>query len=136
VVPVKHFPAGSCASSTVDFPHPLDSVTVYGRVERGDEYVREHGIERIDMLKIDVEGAEMRVLQGLEETISAGRVRAIQFEYSRLNIVARCFLRDLYEFLVARGYRVGKIYPTYVDFRDYSFDHEDFIGPNYLAIRR
>lgn len=30
-------------------------------------------------------------------------------------------------------YAVGKIYPDYVDFRDYDLGDEDFLGPNYLA---
>jgi hypothetical protein len=30
---------------------------------------------------------------------------------------------------------VGKIYPDYVDFRDYDLSDEDFLGPNYLACR-
>ena len=29
---------------------------------------------------------------------------------------------------------MGKIYPNYVEFRDYKLDHEDFIGQNYLAV--
>jgi hypothetical protein len=31
---------------------------------------------------------------------------------------------------------VGKVYPTYVDFRSYRLTDEDFRGPNYLAVRR
>ena len=35
------------------------------RLERGDE--REQGVERIDLLKIDVQRAEVEVLAGIEE---------------------------------------------------------------------
>ena len=42
----------------------------------------------------------------------------------------------LHELLGSHGYAVGKIYPDYVEFRDYSLDDEDFVGPNYLAVRR
>jgi len=30
--------------------------------------------------------------------------------------------------------KLGKIYPNYVDFREYRFQDEDFLGPNYLAV--
>jgi hypothetical protein len=88
----------------------------------------------IDYLKMDVEGAEHLVLRGLEGTFCEGRVSAVQFEYGTVNILTRFLLRDFHEFFSARGFRVGKIYPTYVDFREYSFDQEDFLGQNYLAV--
>jgi FkbM family methyltransferase len=34
-----------------------------------DEYVREKGIRRIDAMKIDIEGAELDALEGMEETL-------------------------------------------------------------------
>jgi FkbM family methyltransferase len=36
-----------------------------------DSFVAEHGIDRIDLVKIDVEGAELSVLDGAKETLSA-----------------------------------------------------------------
>lgn len=33
-----------------------------------DDYIREHGISRIDVMKIDIEGAELEAFQGMEET--------------------------------------------------------------------
>ena len=35
-------------------------------VTTGDAYMRQHGLSRIDILKIDVEGAELSVLKGFE----------------------------------------------------------------------
>lgn len=47
-----------------------------------DEYVRWKNISAIDYLKIDVEGAEMLVLQGAGETLTRCRPRIIQCEVS------------------------------------------------------
>jgi FkbM family methyltransferase len=101
----------------------------------GDGYCRDHGIEHIDLLKIDVEGLESRVLTGFAEMLSAGRVDAVQFEYGHLNASVRFLLGDFYDLFGGYGYVVGKIYPDRVEFRDYdAWRDENFRGPNYLAV--
>ncbi|WP_114575729.1 FkbM family methyltransferase [Saliphagus sp. LR7] len=42
--------------------------------ERLDTCIEEHGLRRPDVLKIDVEGAEDRVLEGAEETLEGARL--------------------------------------------------------------
>jgi FkbM family methyltransferase len=43
------------------------------QVAEGGEFLRAHGIEAVDVVKIDVEGWELKVLAGLESVISASR---------------------------------------------------------------
>jgi hypothetical protein len=43
-------------------------------------------------------------------------------------------LKDFYEFLEAYGYLIGKLYPYGVHFKNYSYDDEDFKGPNFIAV--
>jgi FkbM family methyltransferase len=54
--------------------HPLDDgvpfETTDVTVVRLDSYCQTHGIERIDAVKIDVEGAELSVLRGMREIMS------------------------------------------------------------------
>jgi hypothetical protein len=75
------------------------------------------------------------VLQGFAGMIDAGRIDVIQFEYGTGSIVTKFMLKDYYALLASNGYALGKIYPNYVEFRDYHFRHEDFTGPNILAVR-
>ncbi len=100
----------------------------------GDEYVKENNIPFVDMLKIDVEGSEMDVLLGFKSCLENKKISLVQFEYGYINITTKVLLSDYYDFFEDLGYEVGKIYPKFVDFRKYSFKHEDFIGPNYIAI--
>lgn len=100
----------------------------------GDSYCRERGIDAIDFLKIDTEGHDLRVLKGFSGMLSGGRIAAIQFEYSRLNIFSRSFLRDHYDLMAPSGYVIGRIYPYGVDFRPYSPADENFIDGNFVAV--
>jgi len=34
------------------------------------------------------------------------------------------------------GFKIGKLYPNYVDFKDYSTADEDFLGPNFVAVQK
>ncbi|MGE3623149.1 MAG: FkbM family methyltransferase [Bdellovibrionales bacterium] len=130
------YASSSTISSHVPYPHDGDCRTVACPVRTGDGYMRENGIERIDFLKLDVEGAESDVLQGFSAALSEGCVDVVQFEYGKINIMTRFLLCDFYRFFEERDYAVGKIYPDFVDFRPYDLDDEDFLGPNYIACRR
>jgi FkbM family methyltransferase len=102
-------------------------------VTPGRAYCQTHDIDRIDFLKLDVEGAEHLVLQGFEAMLTPQTIRVIQFEYGRVNVGTRFLLTDFYELLENRGYHVGKLFPKWVDFRAYRWQDEDFLGPNYIA---
>jgi FkbM family methyltransferase len=130
---MHYHPGASTHATFTDYPHRWTGETIACRVMRGDEFLAQERISEVDFLKLDVEGAEHLVLQGLENTLRERRVRLVQFEYGRVNILTHFLLRDFYELFRSYGYVVGKIYPDHVDFREYKLDDEDFLGPNYLA---
>jgi len=103
---------------------------------RGDDFMEENKIDSIDLLKLDIEGAEYDALLGFEKSIMNGKIKAIQFEYGYINISTKKLLVDYYDFFEARNYIVGKIFPKTVEFRKYAVKHEDFIGPNFIAVNK
>jgi len=103
---------------------------------RGDDFIRDHNIESIDFLKLDVEGAEYDALLGFENAIKQGTIKAVQFEYGYINISTKKLLIDYYTFFEANGYILGKVFPKIVEFREYHFKYEDFIGPNFIAVKK
>lgn len=123
-------------TTVLDFPHAYPSTEITEAVTTGDRFCSQSGIVHIDFLKIDVEGMDHLVLRGFEELIRADGVDVIQFEYGQGNIVSKFLLYDFYQFFEERGYAVGKIFPNYVEFRDFAMTDEDFIGPNFLACRK
>lgn len=122
-------------SSAVFDAHAGESTLVPCRMMRGDDYADGQGIGSIDLLKIDVEGAEPAVLRGFSRLMARGAVRAIQFEYGRANLHSRFYLSD-YHALLGGEYAIGRIFPDGVEFRPYDPRDERFELANFLAVRR
>jgi FkbM family methyltransferase len=100
-----------------------------------DRYCERNDITAIDFLKIDVEGAEYKVLKGAAGLLAGRRVHTIQFEYGAFSTQTHFLLGDYYS-LLAGDYWIGKIYPGYVDFREYQWTMEDFRFSNYCCVSR
>ncbi len=106
-----------------------------GRLSTGDQYCAEHGIDQIDILKIDVEGAEHLVLEGFDNLLSRQRIRVIQFEYGYAHGDARFLMKDFFALFRRHGYVVGPLKPTGVLFGEFHYGWNDFkSGPNYMAV--
>lgn len=74
-----------------------------------DVVARENGIDHIDFMKLDVEGAELGVLKGATGMIARGSIGCIQFEFNEMNVVSRCFLRDFR--LLLPGFSLFRLLP-------------------------
>jgi FkbM family methyltransferase len=135
MVTMRYHPSASAHATFTEYPHSWKAERIACSVIRGDEFLAREGLSQVDFLKLDVEGAEHLALQGLEEALRDRRIRFVQFEYGRVNILTRFLLNDFHELFGRYGYVVGKIFPDHVDIRDYELGDEDFLGPNYVACR-
>jgi FkbM family methyltransferase len=101
-----------------------------------DEFCYKNNMEKIDFLKMDVEGNELSVLKGAKRMLGAGAIDFIQFEFAFPNIAARVFFRDIY-FCLEKNY---SIYRSLVDgiikIDSYNYKDEIFTTQNFLAISR
>lgn len=134
-VRLRHYDAAPALTTASEYPHPLPFTEIAGSVAAGDNEAARLGVGHIDMLKIDVEGMEERVLRGFEGMLATRSIDVVQFEYGRVSILNGFLLRRCGEFFRSHGYVIGKVFPGYVDFREPTLDDEDFLGPNYLACR-
>jgi FkbM family methyltransferase len=136
---IFHVPDCDVHSSFLADAHKIASDREYVRISRpvrtGDDYLAEKNVAKIDMLKIDVEGAEPMVLDGFRDALSQHKIDVIQFEYGKHSLLTRYFLRDFYDRLGSYGYVLGKLFPDGVAFKQYDIADENFIGPNYVACR-
>lgn len=72
--------------------------------QRLDDYCETNGIDHIDILKIDVEGHELAVLQGAERMFAEGRVRVVVYEIGPHQMSRRDYYKDFFEFFERHGY--------------------------------
>jgi FkbM family methyltransferase len=70
-----------------------------------DEFCRDRQIERIDFLKTDCQGIDLRVLKGASKLLSAGRIRIIQCESLFMSeYEGQGWFYELLHFLTDAGY--------------------------------
>ncbi len=74
-----------------------------------DSFCVTNKIDHIDLLKIDVEGAEWDLLLGANDMISQRKIPVIQFEYGGTYPDANITLQQVYAFFASRGYAVFRI---------------------------
>jgi len=133
-VTFNYFPSGSVFTSRYEVPGQGQLQKVKVNLVKGSDFTAQNNVAQIDFLKIDTEGSDYLVLKGFEYLLQNHNIRVIQFEYNVNNIISKFLLRDFYELLNKHGYIIGKIYPKSVEFSEYNFKLEDFIGLNYIAI--
>ena len=72
------------------------------QIKRLDDLFPEIGFERLDFIKIDVEGYELRVLEGARNTIERYRpIVQMEFNSWTLNVQQRTCLPDFIDFILA-----------------------------------
>lgn len=99
-----------------------------------DEYCEQHSIKQIDFIKIDVEGHELKCLQGAETMLKEQRIQYIQFEFGISNIYSRVFFKDIYEQLDKYGYKISRMLKNgLAPIQQYHHSTEVFYTTNYFA---
>lgn len=92
------------------------------------------GFDHVDLLKVDVEGHELAVLKGAEQTLD--RTKAVQFEFGVANVESRTFFRDFFDLLSPAFDLHRLVRDGLVPLPRYEARYEVFTGANYLALRR
>jgi FkbM family methyltransferase len=98
-----------------------------------DIFCKENSIDRIDLLKMDVEGHELDILKGAEETLASGKIKSLQFEFGGCNIDSRTYFKDFHK-LLCNKYRIYRVLQNGLrEIKSYSEFDEIFTTVNYFA---
>jgi FkbM family methyltransferase len=107
------------------------------RLETLDGYCLGKGIDAIDLLKIDVEGHELEVLQGSLRMFGEKRVAMVSFEFGGADIDSRTFFQDFWYFFTDNHIGIlHRITPSGrpLPITEYREIYEQFRNTNFLVI--
>jgi FkbM family methyltransferase len=126
------------ASLQPDALRPVDLTATRETTVRAvtlDGFSAEQGIDRVDLLKIDVEGLELEVLRGAPRLLE--RRPVVQFELGYANLTTGVFLRDFYD-LLGDTHTFHRVAPKgLIPLGAYRLELEVFAwATNYVAIPR
>lgn len=103
-----------------------------------DNYCTEHSIDRIDLLKLDVEGHELEVLTGGSQMFAERKIKMVTFEFGGCNIDSRTYFQDFWYFFQKNGkYRIYRLTPSgyLVPIPEYKEIYEQFRTTNFLVMQ-
>ena len=100
-----------------------------------DNFCEENKIEYIDLLKIDVEGHELDVLNGATSIFE--KTKIVMFEFGGCNIDTRTYFKDFYKFFLEKDMILYRITPSGYLHRieQYKELYEQFTTTNFVAKR-
>ena len=116
-------------SVAMDITETIDCRTI-------DGIMSDLAVPSIDLLKIDVEGHELAVLRGAQDTINAGRAPIIQFEFGGTHLDTRTTFQDFFYFFSDKNYSLYIIRPRgdLVRIAKYEEALEQYQTSNFVAI--
>ncbi len=104
---------------------------------RLDEFLNMNQIEHVLLAKSDTEGHDLGVLQGATETLRQGRIDIWQFEYNHRWIGGRAYLKDVFDFIADKPYRLGKLYGNGLEtYEGWHPELERFFESNYVLVKK
>ncbi len=106
------------------------------RIHTIDEFCIQNKINHIHFLKMDVEGHELKILEGAKQMINSNCIDYIQFEFGGCNIDSRTFFQDFY-YLLKDKYNIYRILKDGLfKISSYQEVYELFVTTNFLAEKK
>lgn len=96
-----------------------------------ENYCSEKKIKEIDLLKIDTEGWEYKIIESIMPMINRGQIKAIQFEFGVCHLDTRNYFKDFWKLLKDR-YDFYRVHPYgLIKISNYREEYEVFQVVNY-----
>lgn len=106
------------------------------KLQRFDDYWKINiSSNFIDLFKIDVEGHELKVLEGIGSKIS--NIKVIQFEFGGCNIDTKTYFQDFWYFFKNHDFEMFRITPFGIfKIGKYKEEYERFQTTNYVCVNK
>ncbi|MBB4200276.1 FkbM family methyltransferase [Rhodoblastus sphagnicola] len=100
------------------------------------EFAGEQGLGHIDLVKIDTEGFDRLVLEGMQPLLAEERISVAQFEYNHRWVATRSFFKDVFDMVEGLPYSVARLMPDHVEvIEQWHPEVERFFEANYAVVR-
>lgn len=129
--------AGSASVINTHY-HNMDNSNIVEEIELTtlDEFCNTNNIQKIDFMKMDVEGYELNILHGGSKLINAAAIDFIQFEFGFPSIESRVFFKDIFSCL-SGNYRIYRsLFDGLIEIDHYDYKDELYAIQNFLAISK
>lgn len=107
------------------------------KIDTLDNYCFNANIQQIDLLKLDVEGHEIDVLQGAVKMLESQKIKMLSFEFGSCNLDSRTYFQDIFYFLKEHKMsNIFRITPSgYLSpIKEYRESYEQFLTTNFIAL--
>ncbi len=103
-------------------------------IKFSDFWSAELNFQRIDLIKLDIEGSEFNVIKDLENNLS--KINLIQFEFGEANIGSRIFFKDFWNIFNLNNFTIFRYTHkrNLIKVKNYTEYDEFFRYTNYLAV--
>lgn len=126
--------AGTNSLETDPDADPMQVIEV--KIATGADFAASAGLAAIDLVKVDTEGHDYRVLAGFEPLLAQGVIGAVQFEYNSRWLTAHRGLRDVVDLAGRTGYRLGRVMPDRIELFDgWNPECDRFFEDNFVLVR-
>jgi FkbM family methyltransferase len=106
------------------------------QTQRFDDFMASAGLEKVVFVKSDTEGYDMSVLRGAEKSLRTGSIEIWQFEYNHRWIGNHSILKDVFDFIQDKPYRLGKLHGNGIEvYEKWHPEVERFFEANYVLLR-
>ena len=108
------------------------------QIDTVDNYCKEHRIENISLLKMDIEGHELGALFGAEKMFASGKIDIVTFEFGGCNIDTRTSFQDFWYFFSSINMALFRITPSGYLARIASYEEidEQYRTTNFVAVKK
>lgn len=105
--------------------------------QRLEDFLVERHINDVVLVKSDAEGNDFNIMCGASNFFQNGLIEVWQFEYNHRWIMAKKQLKDVFDFIANKNYRLGKLYSNGIEvYEHWHPELERFFEANYVLIRR
>lgn len=102
-----------------------------------DELVKTLKLNHIDLLKLDIEGAELKALMGAKHSLKQGKIDYIQLEYNQTWIAGDATIEKILKLAQKFDYRLFRIRrKDLLAIEKYDFNLDDFFFCNLLLVKK